>query len=77
MGDLLCRLVYVHPETYTYYDSKSKLMHVIYKDKETTFSLDGANTQFKEYNGKLFVLNEWRFYDLNNVSEYSLGEYST
>lgn len=67
----------MNPETYIYYDSTSKLMHVIYKDKETTFSLDGANIQFKEYNGKLFVLNEGRFYDLNNMSEYNLGEYST
>ncbi len=66
----------MNSETYTYYEPDSKLMHVIYNDKETTFSCDRADTECKEYNGKLFVLNEGRFYDLNDMSEHSLGEYN-
>lgn len=66
----------MNPETYTYYDKEAELMHVIYKDKETTFSCDRANIGLMEYNGKLFVQLEGRFYDLADMSEHSLGEYN-
>lgn len=71
---------FMNNETYSYYDNNNKEMHIIYKDNDTSFSCNDSRTNLKEFNGKLFILgvtseDEKKFYDLNDMSEHSMGEY--
>ena len=67
---------YMNNDTYTYYDALSKEEHIIYKGNEKIFPNDNAHIQLKEFNGKLFLTDEGKFYDLNTMVEYNMGEYS-
>ena len=66
---------YVDEDTYVYSEYKQGKTHVIDKNKEYILDCD-ADLNAKVFNNKLFVDNPNEWYNLNDNSRHSLGEYS-
>ena len=66
---------YMNNNTYTYYDFENDLFNVIYKDKELIIPSEHEIVNCSEFNGKLFMPSEGKWYDLSDCSEHSMGEY--
>ena len=68
---------YMNDDTYVYYDKESKNVNVIYKGSELSFPCENEadSREAAELNGKLFMYNIGKWYDLSDMSEHSLGEY--
>lgn len=67
---------YIFNDTYTYYDNAKEMMKVIYKGTEKEFPCDSPKVALKASNGKLFLTDDGKFYDLNTMAEYNMGDYS-
>lgn len=67
---------YMNDNTYTYYDFENKYFNVIYKDKDLKFPFDYEITVCSEFNGKLFLPLEGKWFDLSDSSEHFMGKYT-
>lgn len=72
---------YMNEDCYIYQDSESKNMKIIYQEKESEFNLgfdsdDFRLSQCSEFNGKIFFPTAGKWFDLNDSSEHSMGEYA-
>ncbi|MCD7810996.1 MAG: hypothetical protein LUG91_03965 [Ruminococcus sp.] len=66
---------FMDSDSYIYYDSENNKSILI--DKGITYEFDcNVGTTASFMNNKLFVPNEQKWYDLSDMSEYSMGEYS-
>ncbi|MGN0584752.1 MAG: hypothetical protein ACI4JD_04790 [Ruminococcus sp.] len=67
---------YMNNSTYTYFDNEEKQFHIIYNEKDIEIPYEYEVTNCSEFNGKLFMPDEGKWFDLTDSSEHSLGEYS-
>ncbi len=66
---------YMNNDTYTYYNNEEKQLHVIHENRELVIDSEYTITQMSEFNGKLFIPEEGKWYDLSDSSEHSMGKY--
>ena len=66
---------FMNNDSYIYYDFENKSVNIIYKDKELKFPLEYEIVNYREFNGKLFMPAQGKWYDLSDCSEHSMGEY--
>lgn len=67
---------YMNNDTYTYYSNEEKQLHVIHENGELVVDSEYTITQMSEFNRKLFMPYEGKWYDLSDGSEHSMGEYT-
>lgn len=66
---------YMNRNTYTYFDQSEKQFHVLYNGKEEMIPYEYEITNCSEFNGKLFIPNDEKWFDLTDLSEHSFAEY--
>ncbi len=66
---------YMNNNTYTYYNNEEKQLHVLHDKGEMVIDWEYELVWTSEFNGKLFIPYEGKWYDLSDSSEHSMGKY--
>lgn len=66
---------YMNNNTYTYYSNEEKQLHIIHEKGEHIIDWEYELVWMSEFNGKLFIPYEGKWYDLSDGSEHSMGKY--